>query len=123
MVLKTRHILLRDPVNAIYVRALRIRNLQHFLESADFRFGNLPVGLRHFGGKRDQRDGKNHFIVGKRTVDDKMPCHGADKRAKGSADCESDAGACNFSPRSEEHTSELQSLMRHSYAVFCLKKK
>src|SRR3546814_7053887 len=26
-------------------------------------------------------------------------------------------------PRSEEHTSELQSLMRPSYAVFCLKKK
>src|SRR3546814_5839246 len=25
--------------------------------------------------------------------------------------------------RSEEHTSELQSLMRHSYAAFCLKKK
>src|SRR3546814_10491547 len=29
----------------------------------------------------------------------------------------------SFTPRSEEHTSELQSLMRISYAVFCLKKK
>src|SRR3546814_8749317 len=28
-----------------------------------------------------------------------------------------------FPIRSEEHTSELQSLMRNSYAVFCLKKK
>src|SRR3546814_3862798 len=28
----------------------------------------------------------------------------------------------DFDPRSEEHTSELQSLMRISYAVFCLKK-
>src|SRR3546814_9128918 len=28
-----------------------------------------------------------------------------------------------FAERSEEHTSELQSLMRISYAVFCLKKK
>src|SRR3546814_7993048 len=28
-----------------------------------------------------------------------------------------------MTPRSEEHTSELQSLMRISYAVFCLKKK
>src|SRR3546814_1218013 len=28
-----------------------------------------------------------------------------------------------MSCRSEEHTSELQSLMRNSYAVFCLKKK
>src|SRR3546814_10079405 len=29
----------------------------------------------------------------------------------------------SFMTRSEEHTSELQSLMRISYAVFCLKKK
>src|SRR3546814_10729716 len=29
----------------------------------------------------------------------------------------------SFPSRSEEHTSELQSLMRISYAVFCLKKK
>src|SRR3546814_1711954 len=28
-----------------------------------------------------------------------------------------------ITPRSEEHTSELQSLMRNSYAVFCSKKK
>src|SRR3546814_2575858 len=34
------------------------------------------------------------------------------------ADTSTEAG-----PRSEEHTSELQSLMRISYAVFCLKKK
>src|SRR3546814_10200020 len=33
-------------------------------------------------------------------------------------------GAASGAPvRSEEHTSELQSLMRLSYAVFCLKKK
>src|SRR3546814_7773152 len=30
---------------------------------------------------------------------------------------------CAVDDRSEEHTSELQSLMRISYAVFCLKKK
>src|SRR3546814_8761390 len=30
---------------------------------------------------------------------------------------------CRQPTRSEEHTSELQSLMRISYAVFCLKKK
>src|SRR3546814_9267336 len=33
------------------------------------------------------------------------------------------AEAAHAAPRSEEHTSELQSLMRISYAVFCLKKK
>src|SRR3546814_6376848 len=32
-------------------------------------------------------------------------------------------GRAPQNPRSEEHTSELQSLMRISYAVFCLKKK
>src|SRR3546814_1797714 len=33
------------------------------------------------------------------------------------------APRCDGEDRSEEHTSELQSLMRISYAVFCLKKK
>src|SRR3546814_7249059 len=33
------------------------------------------------------------------------------------------AVAVDAAERSEEHTSELQSLMRTSYAVFCLKKK
>src|SRR3546814_9355534 len=35
----------------------------------------------------------------------------------------SGCGKSTFLRRSEEHTSELQSLMRSSYAVFCLKKK
>src|SRR3546814_8588865 len=39
----------------------------------------------------------------------------------GSSECVASAGASSV--RSEEHTSELQSLMRISYAVFCLKKK
>src|SRR3546814_1272139 len=34
-----------------------------------------------------------------------------------------DARPASVAKRSEEHTSELQSLMRISYAVFCLKKK
>src|SRR3546814_1424614 len=34
-----------------------------------------------------------------------------------------DYGLAELSVRSEEHTSELQSLMRISYAVFCFKKK
>src|SRR3546814_8382441 len=38
--------------------------------------------------------------------------------------CRSGRAFCNVrADRSEEHTSELQSLMRISYAVFCLKKK
>src|SRR3546814_6355261 len=37
--------------------------------------------------------------------------------------CVAASGSHGCSDRSEEHTSELQSLMRNSYAVFCLKKK
>src|SRR3546814_4529479 len=40
---------------------------------------------------------------------------------RGLANCSSPITA--HRPRSEEHTSELQSLMRISYAVFCLKQK
>src|SRR3546814_2520559 len=57
---------------------------------------------------------------------------GADPRYRGIQQClqavlggaQAEAlGAVIGKARSEEHTSELQSLMRISYAVFCLKKK
>src|SRR3546814_3587683 len=47
----------------------------------------------------------------------------ADQRGLAGAEKAGDHGGGNFADRSEEHTSELQSLMRISYAVFCLKKK
>src|SRR3546814_6138406 len=47
--------------------------------------------------------------------------HRAGWRARG--DAERAARPETHNRRSEEHTSELQSLMRISYAVFCLKKK
>src|SRR3546814_7289497 len=66
-----------------------------------------------------------HFRSGRRqSGDGPGPRHGArhppgpdgpDRRADGPGD--------QRRRRSEEHTSELQSLMRISYAVFCLKKK
>src|SRR3546814_4945721 len=40
-----------------------------------------------------------------------------------SAGSKTSVGSPHATTRSEEHTSELQSLMRISYAVFCLKKK
>src|SRR3546814_8298037 len=58
---------------------------------------------------------------------------GGDDFAVGAEVADSAAQRCQIGPvgiveiavetRSEEHTSELQSLMRNSYAVFCLKKK
>src|SRR3546814_6807941 len=53
----------------------------------------------------------------------------ASKKAIENARCSESLPCCNRHAcdrkigRSEEHTSELQSLMRISYAVFCLKKK
>src|SRR3546814_1302238 len=57
---------------------------------------------------------------------DSLPAHGSGKsyagHGRGGGGFLRDAGAYQGG-RSEEHTSELQSLMRISYAVFCLKKK
>src|SRR3546814_6370543 len=46
----------------------------------------------------------------------------ATKKAPTKPDSTRQSHARRRRPRSEEHTSELQSLMRISYAVFCLKK-
>src|SRR3546814_3724041 len=43
-------------------------------------------------------------------------------RPQGTCPCDLETSARKAGDRSEEHTSELQSLMRISYAVFCLKK-
>src|SRR3546814_6435609 len=56
---------------------------------------------RPFGGRRHLRRGQGEWSHGAAT-------RAAAKRRPG---------------RSEEHTSEIQSLMRNTYAVFCLKKK
>src|SRR3546814_8598970 len=59
------------------------------------------------------RDGKNHCLT---TAQGRLQARDVVIATNGYT------GA--FTPwRSEEHTSELQSLMRISYAVFCLKKK
>src|SRR3546814_10243209 len=53
-------------------------------------------------------------------LDRDHPCAGTEQRARQAAGTGTDL---EHRLRSEEHTSELQSLMRISYAVFCLKKK
>src|SRR3546814_5675004 len=53
---------------------------------------------------------RRHAAAGGRRADRRKPAAGDSVAAPGRV-------------RSEEHTSELQSLMRISYAVFCLKKK
>src|SRR3546814_1693699 len=51
------------------------------------------------------------------------PDRGRERRVIETADAEITGHIDSAAMRSEEHTSELQSLMRISYAVFCLKKK
>src|SRR3546814_20159119 len=73
------------------------------LVRAEFgRDGNAAAQLREYRGAGAHEFGQR-FLAGERIA-------GAQ-------------GQCIGRLRSDEHTSELQSLMRISYAVFCLKKK
>src|SRR3546814_15774174 len=54
------------------------------------------------------------------------PACGSPSKSERGCECpwvRNQGGGVGHRPRSEEHTSELQSLMRIAYAVFCLKKK
>src|SRR3546814_5485069 len=68
-----------------------------------------PHGLGHPARARSGEIGRQHDL--------------AVARRQGVDGAEDDAEGQEHRERSEEHTSELQSLMRISYAVFCLKKK
>src|SRR3546814_5017829 len=87
----------------------------------------LGDGGQHLEGELAADDGGElgHFARARMAVEPRQQ-----RAAQGGGDAEGglfgDEGIVIASPariRSEEHTSELQSLMRNSYAVFCLKKK
>src|SRR3546814_8452452 len=59
----------------------------------------------------------------RRALDERKPIRERDQGAKEGWPQRVSARRIDHSVRSEEHTSELQSIMRISYAVFCLKKK
>src|SRR3546814_10638602 len=81
------------------------------------------LGLPEQQGRRLKRAG----IARKKGM--APPCPSALRRstrstaASGSISGAAPRARSTSASRSEEHTSELQSLMRKSYAVFCLKKK
>src|SRR3546814_7312585 len=76
----------------------------------------FPYTTLFRSGQRDHHGGAC-ALVRRRTRSSRASRSGA----RGGAANRARGGAANR--RSEEHTSELQSLMRISYAVFCLKKK
>src|SRR3546814_2141786 len=77
------------------------------------RRGGVGAVLGAGGADRLRRD--RHALV--------RACAGQRLRRPGEVRPRGAVLADRLSLRSEEHTSELQSLMRISYAVFCLKKK
>src|SRR3546814_10556321 len=88
--------------------------LQRVLLVLHFRaqYGQQVIAERHFvGALRHYRQPLRQCLLLGRIapLHDIIILHAVDARS--------------VPPRSEEHTSELQSLMRISYAVFCLKKK
>src|SRR3546814_2418230 len=85
----------------------------------------VEVGARVMGGGRrcrgqDQEQAKGQLVA---LHGDTPLAHCGAARASRIRDCRVSRSVAPRRIRSEEHTSELQSLMRLSYAVFCLKKK
>src|SRR3546814_4511062 len=110
---------------------------------ADMRRGHVAPGLEPDERHEDELErARIHAeIVRGIEAGDEQAVDEGQQRVDHAADEEREAGAdmagivaqrrgdrprqaqCGQTARSEEHTSELQSLMRISYAVFCLKKK
>src|SRR3546814_1490215 len=89
---------------------MRISDWSSDVCSSDLKAGMLGsdgVILGRMGGAYLRHDGAEHIL-----------CFAPTRSGKGVG-----LVVPTLLTRSEEHTSELQSLMRISYAVFCLKKK
>src|SRR3546814_2618645 len=74
----------------------------------------------HSPAHRPERRGQAHRLQTGRASQDRPP---AAENLPAAGKTYLGVAAVEPARRSEEHTSELQSLMRISYAVFCLKKK
>src|SRR3546814_7236342 len=84
--------------------------------------GTAPAGRSYFGARL--HPASSVVPASRMRIDFFMFSFPAAARGQREALLRRDRAACCRSVRrSEEHTSELQSLMRISYAVFCLKKK
>src|SRR3546814_8723327 len=94
--------------------------LRGFRRPRTDRDGHDAKCVRQFELRAARREGAGHH----RRLSDAAAVHGriAVRDDGGRGHTGDPRRACGMG-RSEEHTSELQSLMRISYAVFCLKKK
>src|SRR3546814_9735563 len=85
-----------------------------------FPYTTLFRSARPRGGGADPHEARD--VLGHRRRQPHVSTRGPGRRDRASRARRPDTMA-PLRHRSEEHTSELQSLMRISYAVFCLKKK
>src|SRR3546814_9830429 len=111
--------------NAGYVRAVLLERLFYCLESVEVQHQRVLDELGGHAGRcgvaecQHARSGLDQQAVGMAVI---AAFELNDLGAAGKPACQPD-GRHGGLGRSEEHTSELQSLMRTSYAVFCWKKK
>src|SRR3546814_7790933 len=113
---------------------MRISDWSSDVCSSDLRVGQLrvaqlarprpplPRGPEHALGQRRELAAAPGLVLG---IDEMGTEHRTDQLVGVRAEDRGErrVGIDDRTLRSEEHTSELQSLMRISYAVFCLKKK
>src|SRR3546814_6286044 len=94
--------------------------------SSDVCSSDLPDPLQCFVKACSGRQTKPHFTLGRIDRQAERTGAGVPPNPQRIGDAGNDHAVPQIDAlkaRSEEHTSELQSLMRISYAVFCLKKK
>src|SRR3546814_10017130 len=95
--------------------------------SSDVCSSDLAPETRRKPPLRELRPGRRVAAMFQPNPPAAFACRPDESRGRDLAEPESPTRSCfqrdRDRIRSEEHTSELQSLMRISYAVFCLKKK
>src|SRR3546814_4920009 len=98
---------------------MRISDWSSDVCSSDLAFS----GRRAMGRTGKVADGSGNTRPGRRQMDIFLDALAESSNVAASARAADIAANAMYRERSEEHTSELQSLMRTSYAVFCLKKQ
>src|SRR3546814_10632107 len=105
-----------------------LKVLQYLVGDARLVVHNYPDDLTLVGrrpewltGRRLRRWAAGGVEIARKIAPAMIRCHGADWNTFLASRIKAELGIPYV--RSEEHTSELQSLMRISYAVFCLNKK
>src|SRR3546814_10113676 len=112
-----------DPASGVYGRNKGKATVEVGMESMEFR-RPATIGQDELLELVEELNGDDN--VDGILVQLPLPEHIDDKAVIAAIDPAKDVDGfhvVNAGMRSEEHTSELQSLMRNSYAVFCLKKK